>query len=105
MRCGRTGCQLRMRRLNRPRTKLQACLGGEELCGHNFRGQACRDFVYVFSTDGVSHYFVRTGANTEATAIKCEGDSPQIRLDCCVSSFYRYIPSGYFYPRLPMCTR
>ena len=74
MRCGRTGCQLRMRRLNRPRTKLQACLGGEELCGYHLRGQVCRDFIYVFSTDGVSHYFVRTGANTEPTAIKCEGE-------------------------------
>ena len=91
--------------IEQAKNKITGLFGGEELCGHNFRGQACRDFIYVFSTDGVSHYFVRTGANTEPTAIKCEGDSPQIRLDCCVSSFYRYTPNGYFYPRLPMCTR
>ena len=60
--------------IEQAKNKITGLFGGEELCGYNLRGQACRDFIYVFSTDGVSHYFVRTGANTEPTAIMCEGE-------------------------------
>ena len=75
--------------IEQAKNKITGLFGGEELCGHNFRGQACRDFIYVFSTDGVSHYFVRTGANTEPTAIKCEGEcdmsfSPDAEFDLIV---------------------
>ena len=75
--------------IEQAKNKITGLFGGEELCGHNFRGQACRDFIYVFSTDGVSHYFVSTGANTNPIAIKCEGEcdmsfSPDAEFDLVV---------------------
>jgi len=60
--------------IEQAKNKITGLFGGEDLCGQNFELKACRDFIYLFSSDGVSHYFVRTGANTEPTAIKCEGE-------------------------------
>lgn len=75
--------------IEQAKNKITGLFGGEELCGYHFELKACRDFIYVFSNDGVSHYFVRTGENTEATAIKCEGEcdmtfSPDAKFDLVV---------------------
>ena len=65
--------------IEQAKNKITCLFEGEDFAkslfhSQNFRGQACRDFIYVFSTDGVSHYFVCTGANTKPIAIKCEGE-------------------------------
>ena len=41
---------------------------------NGIRGQACSNFIYLFSNDGVSHYFVCTDTNKEQTAIKRKGE-------------------------------
>ena len=77
--------------IEQAKVKITSLFEGDDfakslLHSKNFRGQACRDFIYVFSIDGVSHYFVCTGTNTKPIAVKCEGEcdmnfSPEAEFD------------------------